>query len=153
MDLHPESANVSIADNFTVTCAASAYPLPNISWWHNSSLVDEANPRITISQTTGIRTVESTITTVNATTSDGGTYVCQVGAPPGTDFDTTDSDPALILVQGELGLVLRCVCVSASLMAMRSVGSVFVSHSLARDDKFGKHTVNVFELGMNSIDA
>ena len=55
---------------------------------------------ITTAQTTTPRTVTSSITIYNATVSDSGTYVCRVGAPPGTDFNTTDSDMALILVQG-----------------------------------------------------
>ena len=56
--------------------------------------------RITTSQTTTLRSVTSIISIVNATDSDSGTYVCRVGAPPGTNFNTTDSDSALILVQG-----------------------------------------------------
>ena len=101
VETHPQSANVSIADSFTLSCAASAYPLPNISWWHNSTLVDKANPLITVNQTSEPRVVTSVITIVNATTSNGGTYVCVVGTPPGTNFSTTSSNAAVILVQGE----------------------------------------------------
>lgn len=107
VDTHPQTANVSIGDDFTLTCTASAFPLPNITWLHNGSLVVE-NGRITTTQTTTPRTVTSSITTDNATTTDSGLYVCRVGAPAGTDFNTTDSDPALILVQGEAGIF---VCV------------------------------------------
>ena len=121
IDTHPQTANVSIADSFTLSCAASAFPLPNISWWHNSTLVDESNPRITTYQSTGVRSVYSNITIVNATTSDGGRYVCRVGTPEGTNFSTTDSDTALILVQGKMCermvLCLFCCFVDTRLAA------------------------------------
>ena len=100
VDTHPQNTNVSIHDDFTLSCTASAFPLPNITWYHNSSLVVE-NSFIAIFQTATNRTVTSTIMTVNATSNDSGTYVCRVSAPPGTDFNTTDSDSALVLVQGE----------------------------------------------------
>ena len=80
--------------------------------------MDETDPRITISQTTGDRTVRSSITTINATTSDGGTYVCQVGTPPGTGFNTTDSDPALILVQGEPGFIYKVPVPAVSILML-----------------------------------
>ena len=100
VDTHPQNTNVSIHDDFTLSCTASAFPLPNITWFHNSSLVVETS-LITIFQTTTNRTFTSTIMTANATSSDSGTYVCRASAPPGTDFNTTDSNSALVLVQGE----------------------------------------------------
>lgn len=99
VDTHPTTSNISIGENFTLTCTASAFPLPNITWLHNDSIVIE-NSRITTTQTTTPRTVTSSITINNATVSDSGTYVCRVGAPSGTNFNTTASDTALILVQG-----------------------------------------------------
>ena len=58
--------------------------------------------RITISQTTTLRSATSIISIVNATDADSGTYVCRIDAPPGTNFNTTDSNPSLILVQGKM---------------------------------------------------
>lgn len=106
VDTHPITSNVSIRDNFTLTCTASAFPLPNITWLHNATLVTE-NSRITTTQTTTPRSVTSRLAIGNATASDSGTYVCRVGAPSGTDFNTTDSDTALILVQGG-----ECLCMN-----------------------------------------
>ena len=110
VDSHPQSGNVSINDDFTLSCTASAFPLPDITWFHNSSLIAEDN-RTTINQTRPtVRAVASTITIENATTSDGGTYVCRVDAPMGTDFNETYSDTAVILVQGtSLLFVLLCL--------------------------------------------
>ena len=58
--------------------------------------------RITISQTITLRSATSIISIVNATDDDSGRYVCRIDAPPGTNFNTTDSNPSLILVQGEM---------------------------------------------------
>ena len=110
VDTHPQTSNVSINDEFSLSCTASAFPLPNITWFQNSTLV-ENDTRTTIAQTTTSRTVTSTITIDNATTSDGGTYVCRVDAPPGTDFNITDSDTALVLVQGESHVLSVAKCV------------------------------------------
>ena len=103
VDTHPQTGNVSISDDFSLSCTASAFPLPGITWLHNSTEVMEGDDdRVNISQTTTLRSVTSIITTVNATSSDSGRYVCEFGAPPGTNFNTTNSAPALILVQGKL---------------------------------------------------
>lgn len=99
VDEDPQDSNVSRADTFTLTCTASAYPLPNITWLHNMTTVME-NVSVSISQTTMARSVTSELTVENATTTDSGDYLCRVGAPPGTSFNTTDSDTALVLVQG-----------------------------------------------------
>ena len=100
IDTQPQTANVSRGSNFSLSCTASAYPLPDISWLHNASAVIE-DSRISISETNTARSVTSTITIENAIATDSGDYVCRVGAPPGTEFNTTDSDTALVLVQGE----------------------------------------------------
>ena len=99
VDEDPQDSNVSRADEFTLTCTASAYPLPNITWLHNMTTVME-NVRVSISQTTMSQSVTSELRVENATTTDSGDYLCRVGAPPGTSFSTTDSDTALVLVQG-----------------------------------------------------
>ena len=97
---NPQHLNVSRTDFFNLTCTVSSFPLPNITWLHNATTVIE-NSRITILETTTSRSITSTLNIENATSTDSGNYLCQASAPAGSSFNTTDSDTALILVQGE----------------------------------------------------
>ena len=100
IDRPPEDLNVSREDSFSLTCTASSYPLPNITWLHNMSEVIEGD-RITISQNSTDRLVTSILSISNAMTTDSGDYVCRVGAPPGTTFNDINSEAVLVLVQGK----------------------------------------------------
>ena len=74
-----------ISDNQTVTspapvsfnCTADSYPPSTITWLHNGAEVQAAPPRVTISTVqVDNRTQESTLTLLNTTAEDIGTYIC-----------------------------------------------------------------------------
>ena len=50
VETHPQTSNVSISDDFSLSCTASAFPQSDITWLHNSTEVVAADDdRITIS--------------------------------------------------------------------------------------------------------
>ena len=79
----PIVANVS--DDQTVifpapvsfSCTVDSYPSSTIIWLHNGAEVQAASPRVTISTVqVDNRTQESTLTLLNTTSEDTGTYNC-----------------------------------------------------------------------------
>ena len=76
---------IDISANQTVTspapvsfnCTVDSYPSSNITWLHNGTEVQAAPPRVTISTfQVDNRTQESTLTLLNTTSEDTGTYTC-----------------------------------------------------------------------------
>ena len=76
---------IDISANQTVTspapvsfnCTVDHYPPSNITWCHNGAEVQAALPRVTISTVqVDNRTQESTLTLLNTTSEDTGTYTC-----------------------------------------------------------------------------
>ena len=58
-------------------CTVDSYPPSTITWLHNGTEVQAAPPRVTISTVqVGNRTQESTLTLLNTTAEDIGTYTC-----------------------------------------------------------------------------
>ena len=58
-------------------CAVDSYPPSTITWLHNGAEVQEEPPRVTNSTVqVDNRTQESTLTLLNTTSEDTGTYTC-----------------------------------------------------------------------------
>ena len=82
----PVAPNVTnISEDQTVTspapvsfnCIVDSYPPSNITWFHNGAELQEAPPRVTISTVpVDNRTQESTLTFLNTTAENIGTYTC-----------------------------------------------------------------------------
>ena len=68
---------VTSPDSVTLSCTVHSYPSSNITWLHNGAEVQVALPRVTISTVqVDNRTQESTLTLLNTTAEDTGTYTC-----------------------------------------------------------------------------
>ena len=76
---------IDISANQTVTspapvsfnCTVDSYPSSSITWLHNGAESQAAPPRVTISTVqVDNRTQESTLTLLNTTAEDTGTYTC-----------------------------------------------------------------------------
>ena len=68
---------VTSPDPVSLNCTVDSYPPSNITWLHNGAEVQEAPPRVTISTVqVDNRTQESTLTLLNTTAEDTGTYTC-----------------------------------------------------------------------------
>ena len=102
------SANQTVTSPAPVSfnCTVDSYPPSNITWLHNGAEVRAAPPRVTISTVqVDNRTQESTLTLLNTTSEDTGTYTCSAVNDEGLTFMTTG-----LLVLGELVLLhLPCI--------------------------------------------
>ena len=99
----------NISEDQTVTspapvsfnCTVDSYPPSNITWLHNGAEVQEEPPRVTINTVKmGNRTQESTLTLLNTTAEDTGTYTCSAVNDEGSTSTTTE-----LQVLGELALL------------------------------------------------
>ncbi len=96
----PEADNVtSIQDNITLTCNASGFPVPQISWTHNMTTVNVGDDRVSITEDQGQRSLLSTLKITRAMTNDSGQYECIVTSPIAT-YGQVLSGPVTVLVQG-----------------------------------------------------
>ena len=95
----------AISTNQTVTspvpasfhCTVDSYPPSTITWLHNGAEVQAAPPRVTISTVqVDNRTQKSTLTLLNTTAEDTGTYTCSAENDEGMNNMTTE-----LLVLGE----------------------------------------------------
>ena len=97
----PVDMNVtSFQDNIILTCNASGYPVPSISWTHNATTVSDTDDRTSIAEQFGVRSIMSTLTVMTAMTNDSGMYECIVTSPMG-EFEQVNSGPVTVLVQGK----------------------------------------------------
>ena len=72
-----EDQTVTSPDPVSFSCTVDSYPPSTITWLHNGAEVQAAPPRVTISTVqVDIRTQESTLTLLNTTAEDIGTYIC-----------------------------------------------------------------------------
>ena len=97
--------NVSImVENITLHCLASGFPIPNITWLLNNSMIEADNDRITVMTTDSpdlipFGTVSSVLTIERTVIADSGNYQCVAN---NLDFfSKKESQHALVLVQGE----------------------------------------------------
>ena len=94
---NPTPVNVTrLQDNIVLTCSATGFPRPDITWYHNDTAVmgSMTSPRI-VSIPTRYE-ISSTLTITNANTNDTGDYYCNVTNSVGT----LSTSVALVLVQG-----------------------------------------------------
>ena len=106
----PVAPNVTaISDNLTVTspapvsfnCTVDSYPPSIITWFHNGAEVQAAPPRVTISTVqVDNRTQESSLTFLNTTSEDTGTYACSAVNDEGSGNMSTE-----LQVLGKLALL------------------------------------------------
>ena len=72
-------------------CTVDSYPPSNITWLHNGAEVQAAPPRVTISTVqVDNRTQESTLTLLNTTAEDTGTYTCSAENDEGMTIMTSE---------------------------------------------------------------
>ena len=79
--------------NASFTCEAMGEPLPSISWYFNSTLVNESN---TVKYTNSTN-ITSTLTIMSIDSYDVGTYTCNA-----TNVVSTDTSSGVLTVNGEL---------------------------------------------------
>ncbi len=73
------------------SCTVDSYPPSNITWLHNGAEVQAAPPRVTISTVqVDNRTQENTLTLLNTTAEDTGTYTCLAENDEGMNSTTTE---------------------------------------------------------------
>ena len=97
------SANQMVTSPAPVSfsCTVDSYAPSNITWLHNGAEVQAAPPRVTI-HTVQVdnRTQENTLTLLNTTAEDTGTYTCSAVNDEGSSNMTTE-----LQVLGELALL------------------------------------------------
>ena len=94
---------VTSPDPVSFNCTVDSYPPSAITWLHNGAEVQAAPPRVTISTVqVDIRTQESTLTLLNTTAEDIGTYTCSAVNDEGSTSTTTE-----LQVLGEWGNTKR----------------------------------------------
>ena len=87
------SANqvVTSLDPVSFNCTVDSYTSSNITWLHNGAEVQAAPPRVTISTVqVDNRTQESTLTLLNTTAENTGTYTCSAVNDVGSTNMTTE---------------------------------------------------------------
>ena len=99
IDVPPMDMNVTTTEDIILTCTASGYPAPSISWTHNGTTVSE-NISINITEQDEDRMTLSTLTVTGADFNDSGQYECFATSPIGS-FQTVESGPVTVLVQGK----------------------------------------------------
>jgi len=73
----PETQNVTVGENFTLTCNATGYPVPSIQWTLNGTSYNIRDPSVTtVMETPMLRSLTSIIMVNNATVNDTGVYQC-----------------------------------------------------------------------------
>lgn len=96
----PPPLNVTLfEDAIVLTCNASGFPVPALSWSHNGTNINvTANTRLNIETQDDVRSVLSIlrIVAVNVNVNDSGEYACTVSSSLGDTINKT----ALVLVQG-----------------------------------------------------
>ena len=100
IEVPPMAMNVTTLEDIILTCTASGYPAPSISWTHNGTTVDESISQISITEQNGERMVMSTLIVTGALTNDSGEYECFATSPI-VSFQIVNSGPVTVLAQGK----------------------------------------------------
>ena len=100
----PVDRNVTRTEALELVCVVDGFPLPSTMWTHNDTEIPSDDPRITDEVSMDVQRM-STLSVTNTSSSDSGEYVCIAVSPT---FDNISSDPALVLIQGQL-FFLCCV--------------------------------------------
>ena len=85
-----------IQDNIILTCSATGFPVPTITWYHNDTLVMASMTSPRIVSIPSRYEISSTLTITSANTNDTGDYFCNITSTVGT----VSTSVALVLVQG-----------------------------------------------------
>ena len=94
---HPQDQNVtSFEGTIMLSCTATGFPAPTISWFYNNFMEDNTSNIMT--QTTNVYTTTSTFTMSMPATNDSGMYFCRAAID---GYDDVDSNTVTVLVQGE----------------------------------------------------
>ena len=103
----PVDANITRTEELVLVCTADGFPLPSIVWTHNGTQVDaDASDNTTITEVVSTVQRTSTLTVTSTSFSDSGEYVCVAISAA---FPNISSDPALVLIQGQLFIPHACV--------------------------------------------
>lgn len=100
IELSPNATNVSIVvEDIELSCSASGFPFPTITWLHNGTDIDETDVDITIQEGSGddFGTVSSYLRINDTEIPDSGEYMCVASNGFGDD---AESDNVTVLVQG-----------------------------------------------------
>ena len=96
----PEDENVTSTEDLVLVCTATGFPVPDIVWIHNGTVVDAAeSDQTSITEVSMERQLMSTLTVTNTIFNNSGDYVCNATS---SEFDPVISDPVLVLIQGQL---------------------------------------------------
>ena len=124
IDVPPVPVNATSTESIILSCDASGFPVPSVTWLHNGTEVScfrhtgthehqlRSQPFITINfqlqddgsrtnitEIVGNRSISSTLMIGMAMRNDTGNYICNVSSPL---YTSVASEPALVLVQGLL---------------------------------------------------
>ena len=99
VDVPLMDGNVATMEDIILTCTASGYPAPSISWTHNGTTINESISQINITTQNGESVSISTLTVTGALINDSGEYECFATSPIG-NFQIVNSGPVTVLVQG-----------------------------------------------------
>ena len=88
-----------------LTCVATGFPPPTISWFHNNTLEDE---NFYLTEDVNFFMTRSNLTKSMAQLNDSGSYLCRVFID---GFDEIVSNTAVILVQGNDDGFVQDLCV------------------------------------------
>ena len=96
----PSSLNATLLNNSIIlSCNASGFPVPTISWLHDGFIINESDPKFNIvSQYIGERSVLSIFQLNASNVNDSGKYVCSASNSI-IEFDIRNNS-AIVLVQG-----------------------------------------------------
>ena len=89
MSVNNETRNQK--ENVTFLCQAVGQPVPDISWYFNDVMInvsDNSSKYMIVSRSLNITTTENTLTVYNVTSSDVGTYTCNVSNIIGSFSDS-----------------------------------------------------------------
>ena len=106
MVLDPVSVNVNGNRNIILSCSATGYPVPTITWHYNGAAIT-AMTNVEITNTSSYYQVNSTLTVKMPTVNNTGNYSCTATstiAELGTiaEYSPVHSTTALVFVQGQL---------------------------------------------------
>ena len=93
--------NITRNEMFQLNCCINGFPIPEVKWYHNNSLLitdDDEHKIITQILEDFKLTVCSSIVTQNASLTDNGQYVCEGVNLAG---NITNASPAIVTVRGE----------------------------------------------------
>lgn len=104
---HPQDMNVTIIEGIIIlTCTATGFPSPTITWFHNDTL-DVIESYAT--ETVNVYTTKSTFTRSSPMTNDSGWYFCRAAID---GYDDVNSDIVTVLVQGDQLLIFCQIIVN-----------------------------------------